>query len=266
MSAIENQKTIINILCKQHSGLNMVHFNARSLNDVKLNYVRYIFEASSVDIICASETWFSQGILDASVGLKNYTIYRNDRDNRKGGGVAIYCKNNLNAKILKKSSGPGVEFINVAISDHNTKVFLSCVYNPQRSRSLSPFLESVSNCAIDYDHYIVCGDINLNLLLKDNLANDFVHNINELGLNLANITVPTRFAHNVNPSLLDIIAVSDVSIILLYEQLSFISDHDLLFCSLDIKLLRNPISNFFSFRDYKSINYAALDNDLATID
>lgn len=261
----EIHKTMIDVLCKQRSGLNIVHFNARSLNDFKLDCIKYTFEDSAIDVICISETWFHKDITDSHLNLRNYKLFRNDRKNKKGGGVAIYCKVNLNVNLLSKSDGSEVEFLNVEIYDNRTKIFISCVYNPNRNCSLDTLFTSLSSCVIDFDHFVLCGDFNINILNRDNLADKFVDNINEVGFNIVNSSIPTRFSNNACPSLLDIFVVSDISSVLIFDQISFISDHDLIFCTLNINFTLDIVENTFYFRDYKSINFDALHFDASLI-
>ena len=73
-------------------------FNARSLKKEKLDYVRYLFEFSENDVIAVTETWFKNGVPDIYFDLQDYTIFRNDRMGRVGGGVAVYVKKTCQPK------------------------------------------------------------------------------------------------------------------------------------------------------------------------
>ena len=42
-----------------------------------------------------SETWLNSTWTDPDLAIDNYTIYRYDRNDAKGGGVAIYIKKKL---------------------------------------------------------------------------------------------------------------------------------------------------------------------------
>ena len=55
-SCSEYNKTLIEILCLKKLGFHVVHFNARSLKNEKLDYVRYLFEFSEIDVIAVTET------------------------------------------------------------------------------------------------------------------------------------------------------------------------------------------------------------------
>lgn len=263
----ELNRVLVEILCRQKPGLKVIHFNARSMNCEKLDYVKSVFEDSQVDLICITETWFRDGIPDTYYNMKNYNLYRHDRCNRIGGGVAIYCKSNLNAKLLSCSGDSEIEFLNLEVYDQLTKVFVSCVYNPNRNYSVDLYFNKISTFLIDYDTYVICGDLNVNLLLSDSKVEILKNLIASSGLDLVNLVVPTRYANNVNSSLLDVFLVSDSSIVLLYDQLSFISDHDLCFCTLNVKLNDNhTTSDILTFRDFKRIDFRLLLCDVMALD
>lgn len=127
--------------------------NARSLNVCKLDYLKYLFASSCVDVICVSETWFKTILPDLSYNIPNYNLFRNDRVTlTNGGGVAIYCKSTLNCKVINKSSEHGVEYIVVEIHDGSTKCIVSCVYCNNRSCSPVPFFSVFSDYCALYEH------------------------------------------------------------------------------------------------------------------
>lgn len=258
----DKQSCVLNILCKQHKGLNVVHFNARSLHGLKLDYVKNVFENSLVDVICVTETWYNNDISCDFYKIKGYNLFCNNRVNKKGGGVAIYVKSSIKAKIVSKSDKSEVEFINVEIYDSISKILVSCVYNPNRIFSIEPFFSDLNNHLIEYDFYIACGDFNINILNPDQRCEAFLDNICSTGLSVVNSTMPTRFSPNSNPSLLDLFISSDTKKVLLFDQISFISDHDLIFCSLDFDFQKNEESKIITYRDFKSINMNLLLHDL----
>lgn len=256
-SVNENHYVLLNILCRQREGLNVVHFNARSLNGLKLDYVRTIFENSRVDIICVTETWFCDDLVK-HYNIKGYKLFHNNRTSKKGGGVAIYCKSNIKAELVNKSVNSDVEFLNVSLCDHSKKILVSCVYNPNKSFSLEPFFSDFNSRAIDYDFFVTCGDLNVNFLTDDKNKYDLCEHVHSVGLSIVNKLMPTRYSPNCCPSLLDYMLVSDINYLLLFDQISFISDHDLLFCTLDICLTRDSSTTSITYRDYSSINLPSL--------
>ena len=47
------------------------------------------------DIFSASETWLKPDISDSEIGLPGYSIIRMDRENKFGGGTAIYVRDGI---------------------------------------------------------------------------------------------------------------------------------------------------------------------------
>lgn len=75
--------------------LNILHGNAQSIcarNFAKLDEVRDLLSASKVEIACFSESWLTSKHSDRSIGISGYSVVRNDRTCRRGGGIAVYYK------------------------------------------------------------------------------------------------------------------------------------------------------------------------------
>lgn len=82
---------------------------------------------------------------------------------------------------------------------------------------------------IDYEFYVICGDFNVNLLLNDSYAVKLREHVSTSGLAVVNKLLPTRFSNNSNPSLLDYFITSSLNHVLKFDQIGFVSDHDLIF-------------------------------------
>ena len=48
-----------------------------------------------LDIVCLTETWLNESISDFEILATGYDVYRQDRQNRTGGGVLIAIKSSL---------------------------------------------------------------------------------------------------------------------------------------------------------------------------
>lgn len=177
----------------------------------------------------------------------------------------VYCRSNLKIKLLAESANSETEFIISEVSDGVSKVLVSCVYNPNKSCMLDLFFDELAVFLLDYERYIICGDFNVNLLVNDSYTSKLYDKVSEGGLVIVNKSLPTRYANNANPSLLDIFISSDLKHILKFDQIFFVSDHDLIFCSLDVALNRRPVDVTFTYRDFKSINVSELFCDLSRV-
>ena len=55
------------------------------------------------EAIAITETFFQEHHQDETFALEGYNIFRNDRDGKEGGGVALYVCKSWTVKILTKS-------------------------------------------------------------------------------------------------------------------------------------------------------------------
>lgn len=158
----------------------------------------------------------------------------------------------------------GVEYLIVKVRDGSAKCLVSCTYNPNRSCSPEPFFTALSEYSVSYDHVIICGDFNADLLKSDLRAFQIYDLASSLGLQIVNISNSTRF--NSTPSVLDLIVVSNPLSVLLFDQLSldYISDHDLVFCTYDVNFSHSAIRLSFTYKDFSAINALALQTALSS--
>lgn len=70
---------------------NIAHINIRSLL-AGFEYFIDVVLKNSFDIVCMSETWLTNGLPSHIVDVPGYTLYREDRQDRRGEGVGIYVK------------------------------------------------------------------------------------------------------------------------------------------------------------------------------
>ena len=73
------------------TGYKFVCLNARSIVN-KRNELNIMLEDTDPRIIGITESWANKDILDAELGLNDYTMFRKDRKGRRGGGVILYIK------------------------------------------------------------------------------------------------------------------------------------------------------------------------------
>ena len=74
-----------------------IYFNARSIVN-KQKELELIIREEDLDIIGISETWLNDKITDEELFINGYTLFRNDRNDKiktRGGGVALYIRNEL---------------------------------------------------------------------------------------------------------------------------------------------------------------------------
>ena len=80
------------------------------------------------DIVCITETWFCDDIVEAECTIRGYTCVRCYR-NRHGGGVALFISNKLEFNTIM--AGPNeLELLLVSIQNANDKVYIGLWYRP----------------------------------------------------------------------------------------------------------------------------------------
>lgn len=151
--------------------LNCFSLNSQSINN-KLPELRHILDPSLFHIISFCETWLKPSIYNNAVALNGFRVFRRDRFRGRdrgivGGGVALYVRDNIKAKLVKKSiDGASIEFILVSLDLNGVSVLVGSVYSPDRRHfpEMEEFLAELARISLDFDHLIVLGDFNIDLL------------------------------------------------------------------------------------------------------
>lgn len=152
--------------------LSICHINVRSLcpNDRS----KRIDEIHSqlclhehYDVICISETWLHPDISNATIDIPNYQIFRRDRAEGRGGGVAIYVHESLPVKQRADLEDNNIELVLLELTAQNKKFILGCCYRPPgaNAREVKTFLETfqtvINNIIFDAaESFFILGDFN----------------------------------------------------------------------------------------------------------
>ena len=112
-----------------------------------------------MDIVCLTETWVNESISDFEILTTGYDIYKNDRQNRTGGGVLIAIKSSLSSSQVCFADLPSV-FEVVMVETENLKfkrkiLIMSCYRPPNDARFVTHFIN-----ADNYYSVVFMGDLN----------------------------------------------------------------------------------------------------------
>ena len=157
-------------------GLKIVHVNARSvlskLDDIHTNF-------GTFDVVTITETWLDASTHDSLIKWPGYNHVRIDRShfrNKKGGGICIYIKSELNFELVPvqiTNVDANIEFQMVRIKPPNQRPLeLVAVYRPPDgsvktfSKTLFQLIEPVNRDRVDL---IIMGDFNIDYLNKKTL-------------------------------------------------------------------------------------------------
>ena len=120
--------------------------------------------------------------------IPNYTSIHTIRNNKRGGGVAIYINNKLNINILHNLTFTIDNLIDICTIEliyNNNNIILSSIYRPPDS-NIDSFTNIISNYLQSISHnktVYLCGDFNIDIF-KHNInkhIKDFIDNIYQYG-------------------------------------------------------------------------------------
>ena len=97
-SPVANTRTSNPKLLQTHK-LTVFVTNCRSLVNKKAEIINLV-DSTKADIAICTETWLNSTISDSEICPENYSLFRNDRTDRHGWGVAILTSNTLIASQL----------------------------------------------------------------------------------------------------------------------------------------------------------------------
>ena len=164
--------------------------NARSLAkpDATISLSTELTTTNNIDLCFISETWLNKNVPSNLICPDGYVIVRKDRaDGRRGGGVAIVCRNDW--KIRPIISESNFECLWCEISTTNSKYYTASIYHPpdplyDESALLEYLSESMEQILSELPtaRIILAGDVN-HLPIKDLSCQ---HNLQQL------VNKPTR--------------------------------------------------------------------------
>ena len=131
-----------------------------------IDELRIFICSNKIDILCINETKLDLTISDQEVCLPGFEIIRRDRkvNGRKGGGVCLYVRSNINYKIRYDLQSEILENLMVEITKPRSKsILVSTWYRPPDS-PVSHFAEFETMIgALDAENleYFLLGDINV---------------------------------------------------------------------------------------------------------
>jgi hypothetical protein len=160
----ENPSEYINILCHNIEGLKC-NFNA----------LQHHHLTHRTDVICLCETWLNDENLEPEqFVIQGYNFFHKTRFNsfdsnhtlksKKGGGVAIYLKNNLSVRKIDSSKQLNLEYLTIEIEKNNI-VIIVCYRSPQQNKK--EFLDNICEHMKEIDiekKILLVGDFNENNL------------------------------------------------------------------------------------------------------
>jgi hypothetical protein len=238
------------------------HMNAQS---VARHHHEITSSFSGVDIhaLLVSESWLKPTLPSSLFLLPGYTLLRNDRVERRGGGVCIYLREDLPFRVVCQSSPSGhgpLEYLFIEVTFLHSVVVLGVVYAPPTLDYFDELERVLEDMLTVYTNVIIMGDFNTCLLKHDNRATKFTQLIS--GYNLRVLPLGPTHILKESKSLIDHIIVSQEKMVKLHGQLSApgFSHHDLIFLHYSLKVPK-PKSKTVLMRSLRCVYNEALVSD-----
>ncbi|KAM0733644.1 hypothetical protein ACS0PU_013193 [Formica fusca] len=248
--------------------LKICHVNCQSLF-AHLDEFYHFFGNADYHIICMSETWLRPGITDAIVKLPGYSLFRCDRVDRSGGGVAFYLSDFFRVSILCSFAGPLTvkpEFIAAEVLfEDSSKLLLAIVYRPPNSGYLNEFFQQFLELQVNYRYLMIFGDFNADMNQVTFDSQQLSAFISASSLHLVPFSSTPHLRNS--STLLDLCIIDDVDKLKSYGQhgAAFLSAHDLIYIRYGIKLQRRR-SRLVVCRDWRDFDATSFQSDINSID
>ena len=263
----------------QSHPLGICHCNIRSLRSKsKIDELKLLADRHAIDIITLSETWLNENDNNLTFSIPGFqTIIRNDRPTRHGGGVAVFCCENINYQLCLNISSnlpndSSCLWIKVIL---NKFIYLlGTYYRPpgQNGQNKELFMQSLSKsfsaaAELNCSTLIIMGDFNDRC---DNWHSDHSHC--DLGLQLYNMIERNSLVQLINSLtrttdttsyLLDLLITDQPNTISDIQILPPIStcDHSIISCKVNTPVVKT-VHHKRTVWDIKSCNFAALNESL----
>ena len=174
---------------------------------------------TDVDLLFISETKINSSFRNSIFEVAAYKLERHDRDIH-GGGLAAFIRTDIPARRRHDLECKNLENIIYEVTLNKTKWSIVCVYRPpsMSDKKCSDQLTiTIDKCSTQYDHYLLMGDLNYDLLCENKGKTLFVLMVLFDLCNL--IKEPTCFMKICKNSLLDVILINSKS--LCFKTLNF---------------------------------------------
>ena len=157
------------------NGRTIASLNVRSLakNGEKVSVV---IKEADIDILCLQEVWHHRETFDG------YVLEEIQRKQKRGGGVGILMKKNIEYEVVNKVMTSNVELIRVKTNEH----YVTSVYIPPNANCREALDVITKICKTNKDNYIA-GDFNIDMALsgesqsraaKSEQFNDMLRDVN----------------------------------------------------------------------------------------
>ena len=192
------------------------------------------------DAVSISESWLRSRTPKDRFEINGYNIFRNDRKNKRGGGVCLYVREEYQCKRIKIPNSPqSPEMLWVEVNVNHHKIAIGTLYKAPNipCKTFYDAYDSLVYIFSRYEDPILTGDFNVNMLNPDSL--DFKNLSDSLiePFDLKQIIdKPTRITDK-SKTLIDLLFVKDLDKVKTFGlcDASGVSDHFFIYMAYNIK-------------------------------
>ena len=249
--------------------MSVAHLNARSLNiSDKFSEISAIAFLHKFDLFAFSETWLNSNTLDDSILIPGYnTPLRKDRMTSRGGGVALYVANYLQAIRRFDFESASMECLWAEIAVNRFKFLCGVCYRPpnQSAEELAEFLRGLQDSldlicsSSQFSAVFILGDFNAHYNYKETTSSNtdvgvILYNFLECNNLSQLIEEPTRVSLH-GETILDLIVTDSPGFFISSGTLSPPAncDHNIVFAKLHIST-RKTKAYKRSVRNYNNVD------------
>jgi hypothetical protein len=198
------ENEIVKIRNEYLQNLIIGHLNVNSMVP-KFQEIHELIVRCKFEVMVFSETKLDTSCRDAMIEIKDYTMYRQDKQSNSGGIVVYVSKN------IPSTHGPvsmvtdEIEYVSIELNLEDSKMLILAMYknpkmNPNKFKNV--FEKLCEDVLEKYEHVIIIGDLNFNML-QNNVLSQLCPTFNLTNV----INEPTCFKSN-NATLIDVMLVT----------------------------------------------------------
>ncbi|XP_050560500.1 uncharacterized protein LOC126912434 [Spodoptera frugiperda] len=139
---------------------------------------------SSLHALVLTETWIKSDEEGKRFQIPGYTHYYNYRTDKRGGGVSIFIKNNLQHTLSEEICQNFNHYLWIRIENYSLDI--GAVYRKPDQSNVKTFLDTYSQQLQTKKRGLVFGDFNFNLLNTERATNMYKEVVQENGYEFLN--------------------------------------------------------------------------------
>lgn len=251
-------------------GITFLLSNVQSIKS-KEYLLRDEIDKTNADFAVITETWLRSNVDNVWIdccqfNTDGYSIVTANRNNRKGGGLALIHKEGYTVKIIESGQKQSFEYLLCSVVIQNNIVTLAMIYRPPHSEKnpctslmfIDDFTQFLPDILTEHKNIVILGDFNLHLEADDPDSRVFTDIVDAMGLT-PHVTIPT---HKAGHTLDQVYTLLDNQVeVSKCSQGLLLSDHFVIECHASVPTSSIATKTVTS-RKLKDIDYTAFMNDI----